>query len=91
MKIKTLAFLLSYNIFFLTGCTIKDDDAMSEKIAKHTINTPVYIVIGAGAIATEGSKIILTAICVPPYAAYRYLTEDMNMTDLNRTNDAIEE
>ena len=37
MKIKTLAFLLACNIFFLTGCTIKDDDAMSEKIVKHTM------------------------------------------------------
>lgn len=87
MKIKTLAFLLSYNIFFLTGCTIKDDDAMSEKIAKHTINTPVYIVIGVGFIASEGSKAALTAILVPPYAAYRYLTEDTNTTaDINKTN-----
>ncbi|OHE15164.1 MAG: hypothetical protein A2525_08160 [Sulfurimonas sp. RIFOXYD12_FULL_36_11] len=87
MKIITLAFLLACNIFFLTGCTIKDDDAMSEKIVKHTINTPVYIVIGAGFIASEGSKAALTAILVPPYAAYRYLTEDINnTTDINKTN-----
>ena len=87
MKTNLILFLTVLNVLLMSGCTVKDDDAMSEKIAKHTINTPVYIFVGAGAIFTEGSKIILTAICVPPYAAYRYLTEDTNTTtDINKTN-----
>lgn len=93
MKTRVLFLSAVCNLFLFSGCAIKDDDTMSEKILKHSVNTPAYIVIGAGAIATEGSKAILTAVCVPPYMAYKHLTkDDANVTiDLNQTNDAVKE
>ncbi len=93
MKTRVLFLSAVCNLFLLSSCAIKDDDTMTEKILKHSVNAPAYIVIGAGAIATEGSKAILTAVCVPPYMAYKHLTkDDSNATiDLNQTKDVIEE
>lgn len=72
--------------FLLAGCALKESDTKSERILKHTANSPVYIVVGAGAIAHEGSKLILTGILVPPYAAYKYLTKDANNTEFPKVN-----
>lgn len=90
MKTQTLAFLLACNILLLGGCAIKEDDTTSEKFIKHTVNTPAYVILGAGAIASEGSKAALTAILVPPYAAYKHLTKDTNDTDCNATDSILE-
>lgn len=86
MKIKSLLFLIACILLFFGGCAVKESDTMPEKVLKHTVNAPVYVVFGAGMIASEGSKAAITAICAPPYMAYKYLTKDINTTDNNITD-----
>ena len=32
----------------LTGCSVKNEDSTAEKVAKHTVNSPLYIILGTG-------------------------------------------
>ena len=34
----------------LTGCSVKNEDSTAEKVAKHTVNSPLYIILGTGMI-----------------------------------------
>lgn len=82
---KRISIFVSSMIYslILTGCAIKDDDTTSEKFIKHTVNAPAYVIMGAGFVATEGTKAALTAVSLPPYMAYKYLTNDSNVSDSN--------
>lgn len=77
---------LFIGIVLLAGCALKESDTTPQRVLKHTANAPIYIVVGAGAIAYEGSNLILTSILVPPYAAYKYLTKDANNTEFPKVN-----
>ena len=35
-------------IALLTGCSVKNEDSTAEKVAKHTVNSPLYIILGTG-------------------------------------------
>ena len=39
-------------IVFLNGCTVKNKDSLLTKTAKYTVNTPVFVIAGAGMAAT---------------------------------------
>ncbi len=32
----------------LTACSVKNEDSSAEKVAKHTVNSPLYIILGTG-------------------------------------------
>ena len=32
----------------LTGCSVKNEDSTAEKVAKHTVNSPLCIILGTG-------------------------------------------
>ena len=32
----------------LSGCSVKNEDSTAEKVAKHTVNSPLYIILGTG-------------------------------------------
>ena len=32
----------------LTGCSVKSEDSTAEKVAKHTVNSPLCIILGTG-------------------------------------------
>ena len=85
-KRSSMSFFLLTCSLVITGCSIKDDDTTSERFLKHTANSPLYVVMGAGFIASEGSKAALTAISIPPYMIYKYLTKDTNASDNNVTD-----
>ena len=83
MRKLALMFVIS---FLLSGCAIKESDSTSQRVLKHTVNSPMYVVLGTAAFIHEGSRFILAGILVPPYAAYKYLTKDANSTQLPKAN-----
>ena len=32
----------------LTGCSVKNEDSTAEKVVKHTINSPLYVLVAGG-------------------------------------------
>lgn len=86
MKKQIIISLLTSSLVLFSGCAIKESDTTQDKFLKHTVNAPLYIILGTGYIATEGSKAALTAIALPPYMAYQYLKQDSNISDDNKTN-----
>lgn len=46
-----ISLVLSILITF-SGCSIKSDDSIGMKALKHTINSPMYLVLGIGAAAS---------------------------------------
>lgn len=51
---KTLIKILSIALVAIitTGCAVKDTDSLAMKTAKHTANSPFYVVAGVGMAAT---------------------------------------
>ncbi len=43
---KSIAILLITAL--LSGCSVKNEDSTAEKVAKHTVNSPLYIILGTG-------------------------------------------
>jgi Zn-dependent alcohol dehydrogenase len=39
-------------ITFFSGCAVKQEDSTATKALKHTVNAPVYLVLGVGMIGT---------------------------------------
>lgn len=36
--------------FLMTGCAVKDTDSILEKTLKHSANSPLYVLVGTGAL-----------------------------------------
>lgn len=34
----------------LTGCSVKNEDSTAEKVVKHTINSPLYVLVAGGVV-----------------------------------------
>jgi len=79
---KKSIFLCATLLIFISGCSIKETDTPEKRFAKHTVNTPVYIVLGAGYVAKEGSEFLIKVALFPPFYIYK-LTKDKNSTDIN--------
>ncbi|QOG13026.1 hypothetical protein [Arcobacter sp. FWKO B] len=45
----------------LTGCAVKQEDSTATKTMKHTVNSPAYVLVGTGYVATE---VLKTAVAV---------------------------
>lgn len=75
--------ILLFVLIFFSACSIKESDTQEEKFAKHTINAPIYIVLGAGYAAQKTSEFATTAILFPPFYIYNLVKNDENSTDLN--------
>jgi len=71
---------LSLLALLFTSCSIKNDDSSTDKFIKHTVNSPIYVIAVVGFLGTEASEKIAIAIIYPPYATYKYLTKDNNVT-----------
>lgn len=56
-KIVKLAMAIIILLTF-TGCSIKQDDDLTTKTAKHIVNSPAYVIIGAGALATAAGGLV---------------------------------
>lgn len=61
LYIATIIFLL----LFTTGCSVKQDDTTVERVAKHTVNAPLYVVIGVGAVGIAAFTLTGAAIAYP--------------------------
>lgn len=42
------AITVAMTTILMTGCSIKNDDSLGEKVAKHTINSPLYVLAVGG-------------------------------------------
>ena len=73
---KYLAFYILF--LFFNGCSIKPNEPLEQKVIKHTINSPLYVVIGIGAIAKEGSDLIIITTLAIPYYAYKNISSEFN-------------
>ncbi len=40
-----------------SGCAVKHNDSVAEKTLKHTLNSPLYLILGAGAVATKAVEV----------------------------------
>ena len=61
MKTIKLIVLTLMVAVLLQGCTIKNSDSTFKKTLKHTANSPMYVVVGVGALAVAATVIAATA------------------------------
>jgi hypothetical protein len=64
MKLLYIGVIVS-TLFLTTGCTVKQTDTQATKVAKHTVNAPLYLVIGVGAVGTAAFSLAGAAIAYP--------------------------
>jgi len=89
-KVRLALLTIFISSFILTGCSIKENDTTPQKVLKHTVNTPLYVVIAVGGIAHVSYRLVLIGVLTPPVATYRYLTKDEDETELPKTKVEIE-
>jgi len=73
MQLKKEYIILIMSILIVTGCAIKDQDSSVTKTLKHTINSPLYLVLGVGEVATKATEL---AILVPAIAVAKVVKGD---------------
>ncbi len=61
MKTIKLIVLTLMAAVLLQGCTIKNSDSTFKRTLKHTANSPMYVVVGLGALAVATTVIVATA------------------------------
>lgn len=47
-KVLQVAITVAMSTILMTGCAVKNDDSLGEKVAKHTINSPLYVLVAGG-------------------------------------------
>lgn len=69
--ISSISIIVSISIF--SGCAVKDKDSLAMKTAKHTVNSPMYLLLGIGLAATKLTEI---AIMTPVVAVGKAIEGD---------------
>ena len=77
---KKSIFLCVTLLIFISGCSIRETDPPTERFAKHTINAPVYIVLGVGYVAQKTSEFAVQTILFPPFYIYNLVKNDENIS-----------
>ncbi len=49
-KVINAAITVAMATMLMTGCAVKNEDSLGTKVAKHTMNSPLYVVAGTGLI-----------------------------------------
>lgn len=83
MKLLNLILIL----FLISGCAIKDDDNTLVKSLKYTVNTPMYVLVGTGALLEMA---MIGAIAAPIYLADKITPKDLTeLKNKANANDKI--
>ena len=64
MKRFCLLFLIFLSFLF-QGCSVKQEDSTLLKVGKYTLNTPLYVVIAVGGVATLATNLAVAPIAAP--------------------------
>ena len=82
--IKKLLIIVLLGAIF-NGCAVKNSDSLAVKTAKHTANSPLYVVAGVGMVATLAVQGVLIGgaklLGVEPTKK-----NDINNTELNKVD-----
>ena len=91
-NILNITIVLTLGLGF-SGCAIKQDDSVGVQTAKHLINSPAYVVVGVGFVATKATEIaVATAIGVPAlaYQKAKKSMEEKNGSEEVNQNEEIQ-
>lgn len=65
-------------ILLLKGCALKEDDSQAMRVAKHTFNSPFYLIYGAG----ELTQIAILGAIAVPVKAVQEVKKNINLNEL---------
>lgn len=61
-KVLQAAITVAMSTMLMTGCAVKNDDNIGQKVAKHTVNSPLYALVAGGVLVGGAVNVIGYAI-----------------------------